>query len=388
MIYLLFIAALYLTITSVILLRNAADFTVISDDNQSDNHKNRISFCIPARNEESSIRKCVESVIQQNYPNFEVLILDDHSTDTTLQILREIKSKNPKSEIKIISGEPKPESWLGKNWACHQLGLQASGEIIVFMDADTWLESNLGNAINAQFKNAKIDALTIWPEQKLGTFWEKVIIPQIYYVIFTLLPVRYSQFDPKWMPEKFRPVFRSSFAAACGQFIAFKKGTYHTIGGHASVKNNVVEDVELARLIRRNNLKIRLFRGARTVYCRMYTNQDEILKGFRKNFLAGFGNNIFLFIAAGILHFIVFLLPFFTLILAVYLNEITMMILSVILIIWPWLIRLYIDKVNNWSQNYIFAHQLGVAWFQVLSLMVLYDKIFKRKVSWKGRDLS
>ena len=388
MIYFLLIAAIYLTISSIILLRNVVDFTKISLDAHSITQLKSVSFCIPARNEESSIRKCVESVISQNYPYFEILVLDDHSTDSTSQILTDIQKNNPDSKIRILSGEPKPETWLGKNWACHQLSLTATGDILVFLDADTWIDTNLANAINNMFNSADIDAITIWPEQELGTFWEKVIIPQIYYVIFTLLPVRYSQYDPKWMPEKMRPLFRSYFAAACGQFIAFKKETYQTIGGHSSVRDKVVEDVELARLIRRNGLKIRLFRGSEAVHCRMYTNHNEILKGFRKNFLAGFGNNLLLFVAAGILHFVVFIMPIILFIYALISNDSVILIMSLALIIWPWILRLYIDYINNWNLKYIFGHQLGVCWFQILSVIVLIDKLLKRKVSWKGRDLS
>lgn len=388
MIYFLIISAVYLTITSVILLRNVVDFTKIDVEDHLETEKKGISFCIPARNEESTIRKCVESVISQDYPNIEILILDDHSTDSTKLILSDLEENNPDSKIIIISGEPKPDTWLGKNWACHQLSLKATGDIIVFLDSDTWIDNTLAKAINNNFGNPNIDAITIWPEQKLESFWEKVVIPQIYYVIFTLLPVRYSQNDPKWMPEKIRPLFRSYFAAACGQFIAFKKETYHTIGGHTSVHDKVVEDVELARLIRRNDLKIRLFRGSNSVYCRMYTNHEDIIGGFRKNFLAGFGNNLLLFVAAGLLHFIVFILPVISFIYSILLTDLVMFSISVVLIIWPWIHRLYIDHVNNWNLKFIVGHQLGVGWFQVLSLIVLLDKLLNRKVSWKGRDLS
>jgi chlorobactene glucosyltransferase len=388
MIIFLIISAVYLTITSVILLRNVVDFTKIDVEDHLETEKKSISFCIPARNEESTIRKCVESVISQDYPNIEIIILDDHSTDSTKLILSDLEENNPDSKIIIISGEPKPDTWLGKNWACHQLSLKATGDIIVFLDSDTWIDNTLAKAINNNFGNPNIDAITIWPEQKLESFWEKVVIPQIYYVIFTLLPVRYSQNDPKWMPEKIRPLFRSYFAAACGQFIAFKKETYQTIGGHTSVHDKVVEDVELARLIRRNDLRIRLFRGSNSVYCRMYTNHEDIIGGFRKNFLAGFGNNLLLFVAAGLLHFIVFILPVFSFIYSLILTDLVMFSISLVLIIWPWIHRLYIDHVNNWNLKFIVGHQLGVGWFQVLSLIVLLDKLLNRKVSWKGRDLS
>ena len=120
----------------------------------------------------------------------------------------------------------------------------------------------------------------------------------------------------------------------------------------------------------------------------MYTNHEDIIGGFRKNFLAGFGNNLLLFVAAGLLHFIVFILPVISFIYSILLTDLVIFSISVVLIIWPWIHRLYIDHVNNWNLKFIVGHQLGVGWFQVLSLIVLLDKLLNRKVSWKGRDLS
>ncbi|MDX1587236.1 MAG: glycosyltransferase family 2 protein, partial [Balneolaceae bacterium] len=136
MLYPLYIAAIYLLVTTVILLRNRKDFHPLKAAGQKyfEGDAPLVSLCIPARNEEGNIERCVRSAMNQSYPNLEVIVLDDHSSDRTPEILFRLANKSENS-IHIIQGKTKPDNWLGKPWACQQLAEEAEGDILIFIDA-------------------------------------------------------------------------------------------------------------------------------------------------------------------------------------------------------------------------------------------------------------
>lgn len=383
----LFFTLIYLSVTSIVLIRNIFDFKKIELIQEPHPHRPKISLCIPVRNEEVVIRQCLESALNQDYDNLEIIVLNDKSTDNTKHILEDIRLRFYDKNFKVIEGIDRPDGWLGKNWACQQLGQDAVGDFILFIDADTWMESNFISSLMRIFTTRKLDAITVWPHQKVVGFWEKVVIPQVYFVIHTLLPVKYSSHDPLWVPSYFRPHIRKYFAAACGQCIGFKRQVYMDFGGHSAVKNNVVEDVELARLIREKNKVFEMRHGLDTFFCRMYQSPVDIFNGFRKNFLAGFGNNLLMFLFAGILHFTVFILPIVFLVISLIQDDLKLLGFSLVIITLYTLQRILVDSQNKWDLRFALTHALGVMWFQVLSLFVISDKVFKKSVMWKDREV-
>lgn len=379
-----------LLISSGILIRNrltlesikVGDFDIKSED---PNAFPLISVCIPARNEERNIERCVSSFLHQNYPNYEILVLNDGSTDKTAEILWKLENKS--NRIRIINGLPKPDDWFGKSWACHQLSEDAAGSYLVFVDADTWVQPNVINDTLARFRDYKLDFLTVWPQQILKTFWEKVVIPMIYYVLLCFLISDYVTQFPRWIPPFLHKRLAPLFSAADGQFIAFTKEAYRKIDGHKSVKNEIVEDVSLSRLIRKAGLKMRMFHGVDSVYCRMYHTHHEIFEGFRKNFLAGFNKRIFLFLLAGVFHFILFVLPIFLLIPGIFIQSENLVFLSFILLLIPVIQRFILDSWFKWETRFSFTHVLGVLWFEWLGLHVLTDHFTNKEIRWKDRKL-
>ena len=380
-------------IVSIILSRNYFTFESIrAKDSLLQNSPKaerdvKVSVCIPVRNEANTIRKCVESIIVQDYPNLEICVLNDQSTDETPTILEELKSNYPE-RLHIFQGEQKPDDWLGKPWACHQLSLVAQGEILIFLDADVWMESNIVSATVHRFNEYQLDGLSVWPQQIMRNFWEKVLIPMLYYVLLGFLVTDYVTQTPKWLPAYFRSRLSTLFAAANGQFMAFTKSAYEQIGGHQSVKNEIVEDVELSRQIKKTGLKLRLFHGVGGVYCRMYANKSEILEGFRKNFLAGFRFNIILFSAAAIFHIMVYVLPYITLIISIFWDRLLILALSLLVILITIFQRLFLAKWFKWDLIYSFTHLIGVLWFQYLGILSISDFLMNRKVKWKDRPIT
>lgn len=232
-----------------------------------------ISICIPARNEERNIRACVEAVLQQSYPNIEVIVLDDRSVDATPAILAEIASKD--SRLRPISGSDLPSGWAGKPHALVQASALARGEWLCFIDADTFLTPDAIAACYVRALETKADMFTIMTFQILGTFWEKTIMP----LVMTALSVGFS-------PRKVnRPDTKD--AIANGQFILIKHSVYQAIGGHTSVKDNIVEDKAISEQVKWNGYRLIVADGMQVARTRMYTSLPEMWEGWTKNIYLG-----------------------------------------------------------------------------------------------------
>ena len=388
--WIVLISLVYLGITSLIFIRNRFEFTAIADEKNSKGRDRdqipKISVCIPARNEEYNIGNLLKSLSIQEYKFYEVLVLDDQSEDQTAKVVKEYTQRDPEI-FKLFHGKEKPMDWLGKPWACQQLAGHATGEILLFLDADTVMENHTLSAVSSAFENHRIQMLTVWPQQKLITFWEKVIIPLVYYALLTMLPSIYVYRKPRWMPLLFYRFFKTAFAASNGQCIAILRDPYFEIKGHESVKNRIVEDVELAKAVKMHNYKLRMFHGVDSLYCRMYKSEQEIYEGFRKNFLTGFNDSVLLFTAFAVLHLIVFISPFIGLIYALFTGNPMILFLSSASIALMLMHRLILSVWFKWDPIYSFTHPVGVLWFQRLGMQCLFDRFSGKKRSWKGRSV-
>src|SRR5512146_529796 len=203
-----------------------------------------ISVCVPARNEERNIRACVESILAQDYPNFEVIILDDRSTDATSEILRGIAvqtipaSFRKNDRLKVISGSDLPKGWAGKPHALFQASAAARGDWLCFVDADTFLAPETLSACYAKAIETQADMFTIMTRQIMGSFWEKVVMP----IVMTALSVGFS-------PRRVNDPTQKD-AIANGQFILIKRSVYDAIGGHERIKHQIVEDKAIAEQVK------------------------------------------------------------------------------------------------------------------------------------------
>lgn len=383
--WILVIALLFLIGTSVVLIRNRFELTAIKNEFTKNEIEPKISVCIPARNEENNIGTLLNSLIHQEYSNYDIHVLNDQSTDQTADIVRSFIGGNPR--LNLHTGSEKPSDWLGKPWACHQLSKLARGQYLLFLDADTIADSTLLRNTAAAFKHYKVQMITVWPRQILHTFWEKSVIPLIYYALVTLLPSIYTYRDPRWMPKFLNPFFHTSFAAACGQCIAFERESYHKIGGHQSVKEEIVEDVELAKHVKKCGFRMRMFHGVGSISCRMYNSEKEMFAGFRKNFFIGFNRSLFLFGIAALLHFVVFLLPFIILIYSLIMPDAVLLFLSIACISLILIHRLILSIWFEWDPIYAFTHPIAVLWFQRLGFVSILDHWMGKKSSWKGRKV-
>ncbi|MCE9611601.1 MAG: glycosyltransferase [Chthoniobacter sp.] len=273
----------------------------------------RVSILVPARNEALNIGTCARSLLAQDYPNFELLVLDDHSTDGTGDILQNLRSDDPR--LRVLPGAALPPGWTGKGWACHQLAAQASGTFLFFADADTAHAPGTVSAAVAFAQRHRADLVSAWPRLLAVTWGERLIIPMILLLGMVMYPhwlLRFLQNHPH-LAARLPVGARRILGAANGQFMFFRRAGYDRIGGHAAVRDHVVEDVALGRAVaRRMGDGMRLFNCDALQFStvRMYRSFAETWEGFTKNLRAAFEESLASFLVIGLWQVCGFLLPF------------------------------------------------------------------------------
>jgi len=273
----------------------------------------RVSILVPARDEERSIGHCVSSLIAQDYPDFELLVLDDASTDGTAGIVRGLIAGN--SRHRLITGAPLPKGWTGKNWACHQLSGAATGEWLLFTDADTIHSPGALSAAVSEAVRARADLLSAWPRLVTLTLGEKLVIPVLHIIALGWFPIAFLQFlqTRPLLAARIPNRLLRSWGGANGQFVLFSRAAYRRIGGHSAVRDHIVEDVALGREIARRipeGMRLANCDASRLIDCRMYRSFREVCDGFTKNARAAFEDHLSTWYLVGGLQFTAFFLPF------------------------------------------------------------------------------
>ena len=238
---------------------------------------NRVSLLVPARNEALNLPETLPRVLAQPGA-YEVIVLNDQSTDATREVLAGFAANSP--HLRVLEGESLPSGWSGKNWACHQLAQAATGDVLVYTDADVFWEADTLDAL-LSFKAAE-DAgyVSVWPRQITKTLAERLTVPVIDLVLLGALPY----LGVRWLPF-------AAFSAGNGQLMLFARAAYGSIGGHAAFRDEVLEDVRMGQAAKGAGVKTALALGGRAVATRMYRSQEELLDGFSKNILAATSNS-------------------------------------------------------------------------------------------------
>jgi chlorobactene glucosyltransferase len=255
-----------------------------------------VSVLVPARNEACNIAACVTSLLAQDYPDFEVIVLDDNSTDDTPLILAGLARTSPR--LKVLKGSPLPEDWLGKHWACRQLDRAASGKLILFTDADTRHAPDMLRASVSALQAERADLVTAFPRELVETWGEKLLVPIIGWGIFTFIPIRLVQ-KLHW----------ATLSITVGQFMLFRREAYDAIGGYEAIRSEIVDDVCLGRRIITSGHEWRLLNGTRHVSCRMYRSFWDTVNGFGKSLFAVFDFRIIPYLLTLLLIGVAFIEP-------------------------------------------------------------------------------
>lgn len=334
-----------------------------------------VSILLPVRNEERNIANCVQSLLMQDYPSFEILVLDDRSSDRTRAILERIAASQPK--LKVMDGSPPSVNQVGKNWACSQLARRAQGELLLFTDADTRHHKDALRTIVTALVGENADLLTGFPHQEVHTWAEYLLVPFFSWVL--------SSFIPLVIGYRLRlPVLSS----AVGQLMLFRREAYFLIGGHDSVSSSMVEDMSLARRIKAAKLRWRVSYMADLISCRMYHSSWEAIDGFTKNLFAVFDYRLLPFLFAYIWLLVMFWKPL--IILGIMISgqatqaQPATVVICLLLSIILWLIH-YIEM----------RFPIGLAFLYPFTVLANVGVAFRSlvysiggRITWKGRNIA
>lgn len=333
-----------------------------------------ISILIPARNEAENISRCLKSLLKQDYPNLEIIVLNDNSTDGTSKVVKVIAEKD--NRVRLVEGAPLEDGWIGKNFASHQLAKYAKGEYFIFTDADTLhFPKTISSAFGALI-TTKVDALSIYPRQIMVTFAERMTVP--------IINIALQCFIPFILIKKSKSPL---FCTAIGQFMMFKREAYEKIGGYESIKGHMVDDIQISKRVKKSGYKFMVFDGRNTIYCRMYKSLKGVIIGLAKSIYPAFNGNILaLFSFTGLLT-ATLLIPFTLLPLGAFLFDWPVAIIR--LIIFQIIIVLAIKTIFaiKYKQRMldILLSPVSMAIMDALIFVSFFQAKYGEGLSWKGR---
>lgn len=341
----------------------------------------RVSVLIPARNEVATISNCVTSLLQQRYPNLEILVLDDGSTDGTSQVLDTLKAEYPELTVIHTAGAI-PLGWNGKSHACYQLAMRATGDWLLFTDADT---AHMPGSIEQGLAQAAVlnaALVSVFPYQRAVTWSERIIVS----FIIDFLPLVAVDLEAIWRG-------RSRRIVANGQYLLAHARSYHATGGHLSIARALVDDFALARRFRAMGFPVALVDGTSMMECRMYRSFREVLDGFSKNLLdaltlstslSGF-SRLRAFLKAPLFawcYACLFVIPFFH----VISRKFTM--LATLEIVWLLVLRALVGLRFRRPSDEILTTPLAAWGTMAIGVRAIYRRWRKRPITWKGRIIN
>ncbi len=334
----------------------------------------QFSVLIPARDEESAIGGAIDCILANDYANFELVVLDDHSTDQTATIVQERASRD--GRVRIIHGNPLPEGWNGKQHACWQLANVAKGDWLVFLDADVRLSKDALSRVASELAFNERDLISGFPKQVTITFGEQLLIPMMHVILLGYLPL-----------DQMRASSKPEFGAGCGQLFITRRSSYFACGGHSGIRQSRHDGLKLPRLFRHHGLSTDVFDGTDIASCRMYHSTRQVIAGLLKNADEGIAQpkliGLFSILLIG-----GHVLPVFTLAHALYHR-------------WPWLLTAalllatvlsYVPRMaaaNRFQQSILGAmlHPLAVAAFVGVQWWAFTRKQLGLKpIAWRGRS--
>lgn len=340
----------------------------------------RVSVLIPARNEEANIGALLSSVLAQQYTACEVIVLDDHSTDRTSDIVRGYQKEYP--TVRLASGRPLPSGWTGKIHACAQAAELATGDWLLFLDADIRLEPDGLRRAMVFAEQERSDLFTLFPRLEYGCFWEALVQPIMALSILIWFPVEALN-DPA-----------SPVASANGPFMLFRRAAYEAIGGHAALQGVVVEDLTLAKRIKENKRRLTYVLGTDMARLTMYESLRRLWNGWSRNFYVGLEKRAGLAMAAALGVFVSLLLPALVLIGGGGWWLLTGQLPAVFLALWAgvWLVawthRYALRLLFDLAPNHAALYPLGA----VLVIGMIINSTWKglrgQNIPWRGRDYS
>lgn len=334
------------------------------------NHREpTISVLIPLRNEAKNIPALMDSLHRVTYEKAQFLFYDDESTDQTAFLIQQRLSFDHR--FQFLEGTALQGSWRGKTYACQQLADRATGDILVWIDADVTLHHETLDAIANMFEKP-IDALSGFPRFYMRNWLEKLLTPLLHFFVHFHLPI-YLANTSTW----------PSATAASGAFIAIRRTAYNEIGGHAAVKEHVVEDVALFRELKKHRKRAMLYNVSDFIACAMYDNTKETWRGFQKNCFRGINHSYTLGLFIVVFYMIYFIGPVIGLIVGI----ITQQWNYIVPFIGITLMRLLSDYAAKQQSLWSFFMPISAFAYSVLMCVTMWQTAQQKTMYWKGRKL-
>ncbi len=334
-------------------------------------HNPLISIIIPARNEKLNILRCLESIKKQTYSNFEVIVVDDNSTDDTYHIANQFCQNDDRFSLLKLNNDDK--TWVGKNRACHEGSKISNGSLLLFIDADTEHQTHSIKSSLSYMQNSNLDVFTMFPQLTCSDFWGKLILP----ILISMINILYS---PLLLNSK-----STSIAYLIGGFILIKKQIYDDIGGHESIKSSFVEDKSLGERLKKSGYNLKLIRSGNfvTTYSNTgFTNNiDAIQRATSASFIE---SHLFLGLTSIFLAFIGLVLPYF-LIFFITSLEISYSVLILLTITFMGISYLIEFADINHSKLYILFQPITNLIFFYCMILSVFKIYSNSSFVWRGR---
>lgn len=328
-----------------------------------------VSLLVPLRNEQENVQGLIDSLKQLTYKNLEVILLDDHSEDDTYNLLTQQIAGDKR--FQIIQGKALPKGWNGKVHACHQLSIKATGDYYLFLDADARVAPKVIERTLATMKKHKASMLSGFPHYPNRHFLSHMLVPLQHMVVQLHLPLMVANTTKK-----------PAFTAACGIFIMIEKEAYTTIRGHQSVKNSLVEDVHIAREVKKHGYKMILANITPSVLSFMYDSSKETWEGFKKNIYSGLGRSSWMVLFLSLFYSLAFIIPFIYVGVAVIEQE--------ALYLLPYLLtvtfKMYVDARTGHPLWLSFCVPISVMLLIALMITSMFVHLRGQNYQWKGRS--
>ena len=256
-----------------------------------------VSVILPARNEQHNIQKCLDSLVGQDYQNYEIIAVNDCSTDATGEILHNIAAINSETKITIVNLEHKPDGWVGKNWACFQGYKRSSGRVLLFTDADTFHAPDTISLAIRHFVDEELDALTARPRINSYNAWTKIVLPlvcMISHIAYSALKVN----NPK-----------SKTGFVFGGFYLITREVYESLGTHQAVKGEIAEDLVIGEKLKLGKHRLRMFLGEENVQASWASDFGSLHSAIQRTIVPAFRKQPILMCAYATLQAVMLVLP-------------------------------------------------------------------------------
>jgi len=336
-----------------------------------------VSILIPARNEEGSIAAAIESVLASRGVAFELIVLDDASTDRTAEIVRAIAEED--SRVRLESAPELPDGWNGKQHACWVLASLATHDVFCFLDADVRIGPEaiyrmVGELNHVERDEPEMALVSGFPHEETGTFLEDLLLPLIHFVLLGFLPMA----GERWSRS-------SAFAAGCGQFLMVRREPYFATGGHSANPKTMHDGLRLPKLFRRNGFRTGVFDLSHDAECRMYQNAGEVWGGLVKNATEGMASLLRLPVFT-VLLLVGQVLPIAMIVVSLQLKYVLPLRLALLALVLGYGIRCFSAWRFRQSWLSVLLNPVGVVVLLLLQWYALLRKLLRLPVEWKLRS--